>query len=321
MGYRVISIDGSSLNLPQHECLENHFGSFKNQSGVNSPCARISIAYDTGNHLVLDGQIANTKVGEQELAKKHTKHLTPQSDLLLFDRGYPSLAFAMDLNDEGFHFCFRLSTAWKEAYRLLESEADVDWNLEQGKRYKGEENKQCYLKQDVKGFRLVKIELGDGQFEVLLTNLCDRNLFSLNTLRKLYQLRWSVEECYKRIKQVGQIEYFSGFTPKAIEQDFHARIVMLNLAAMIEMQELQPKLNKVKAQRNCKHELQVNRTQVSAKLKDFFYDIFYKSDPEKSIAKMLKLLINAYDIVRNNRKFKRNKGFKYKRKPLMYKAF
>jgi len=322
MGYRVVAIDGSSLILPKKQNLVKHFGTFKNSGKVENPGARISAAYDICNQLILDAQIGKMEVGEQSMARKHLKSLNPNNDLLLFDRGYPSIGFALELDSEGFRFCFRLSTAWKEAHDLLQITEDVDWVLKKGKRYKvGKDEKgkniENYLSQDFKGFRLVKIILESGETEVLLTNLADRNLFSLNTLKDLYHMRWSIEECYKRIKQVSQIEFFSGYSVKAVEQDFHARIVLLNLAAMIETQHLQLRLD----ERKCKHKLQVNRTQVNAKLKDFLYDILYRPELGKSINKMLQLLVNAYDIVRGNRRFKRNMTYRYKRKPLNYKAF
>jgi len=322
MGHRVVAIDGSSLTLPQEADLKNYFGTFKSQNKAERTGARISVAYDVCNHLVLDALIDKTESSEHDMAREHLSSLKPLSDLLVFDRGYPSLSFAMELDKQGFQFCFRLSTAWKEAHQLLQDVNDIDWSLKKGRRYKiGDNNKEDYLKEDIQGFRLVKVSLDNGEFEVLFTNLSDRNLYTLKKLKELYHLRWAVEECYKRIKQVGQLEFFSGRTVKAIQQDFHARIVLLNIAAMIEMQQLQPHLNQVRAARGCKHKLQVNRTQVSAKLKDFLYDIMYGTDVKKEIIKMMQLLVNAYDIVRDDRHFFRNPAFRYKRKALMYKAF
>lgn len=57
-------------------------------------------------------------------------------------------------------------------------------------------------------------------------------------------MRWQVEECYKRIKQITHMEYFSGRTPESVEQDFHARIIMLNIAALIETQELSQRIER-----------------------------------------------------------------------------
>ncbi len=321
MGHRVVAIDGSTLTLPQQSDLADYFGAFKSQYKSGSTGARISVAYDVCNHLILDASINKVACSELEMARAHLIHLNPFDNLLLFDRGYPSIDFAMELDKQGFKFCFRLSKSWKEAYDLLQVADDMDWCIKKGKRYQiSDKNKGC-LREDLKGFRIVKIWLKNGEYEVLLTNLSDRNLYTLNVLKELYHLRWAVEECYKRIKQIDQIEFFSGRTVKAIQQDFHARIVLLNMAAMIEMQQLQPRLDLITTKRSYKHKLQVNRIQVSAKLKIFLYDILYSVNVEKEISKMLKLLDNAYDIVRHNRHFHRNTSFAKTRKPLMYKGF
>ena len=86
---------------------------------------------------------------------------------------------------------------------------------------------------------------------------------------------------------------------------------------MIETQELQPQLD---ISPPCKYEKQVNRTQVVLKLKEFSYDLFWKENPEIALQKMLILLYKCNDDIKPNRSFKRNKSFKYKRKPLQYKA-
>jgi hypothetical protein len=158
----------------------------------------------------------------------------------------------------------------------------------------------------------------DGSFEVLVTNLIDRNLYPVDKLKELYHLRWGVEECYKRIKHVSQMEYFSGRTVHSIEQDFEARIVLLNIMAMIETQSLQPLLEQKHPP--LKYKLQINKTQTMAKLRDFFYNIFYGKNIQEAINKMLDLAKECYDIIRPNRNFKRPQIFRQRRKPLAYKA-
>ena len=323
--YRVVAIDGSSLNLPNELTLREYFGETKNQNSKPSTVAKISIAYDVCNQLVLDASIDKYGTSEQSLAINHLDKLTPNTDVLVFDRGYPSLAFAQDLDQKGFKFCFRLSTAWKEAYQLLENQEDIDWYLPKGKRYKllNGEGKESVLEADIENFRLVSITLPNGTKEVLLTNLNDRNKFTIQSLNELYKMRWSIEECYKKLKQVGQVEYFSGRTVEAIKQDFYSRIVMLNIASMIETQCVQPIIETTERKRKNKpkHPKQANRTQIWAKIKDFMYDIFFSENRKEAINKMLHFMYTCYDIVRPNRSFERNKGYKTKRKPLTYKAF
>jgi hypothetical protein len=132
-------------------------------------------------------------------------------------------------------------------------------------------------------------------------------------------MRWSVEECYKKLKQISQIEYFSGRTVHAIKQDFYARIILLNMASMIETQSLAPSLESKTGSR--KYRLQINKTQLMAKVKDFILDIFYSPNRKVFIEKMIQLAMECYDIVRPDRHFKRTRGFRYHRKPLMYKGY
>lgn len=315
-GYRVVAIDGSSLNMPNEPSLTDHFGKSKNQSGSYSTTGRISVAYDVMNKLMLDAQISHMKTGEHALAVAHLPYLSPEKDVLVFDRGYPGLNFARMLHEQGFKFCFRLSTAWKEAYKLLDHTDDLQWSLKKGKLYK-EHRIQYSLKEDIEGFRLVKLRLANGQYVVLLTNLTDKEAFPLELLNELYRLRWTIEECYKRIKLVAQLEYFSGKTPIAIEQDFYSRIIMLNISAMIETQELEPQLDQVKT---TVHRKQTNRTQVMLKLKEFAFELLWSINPEVALRKMLLLLYQCYEIVRPDRHFTRNRGFRFKRKMLKYKA-
>ena len=77
--------------------------------------ARCSFAYDVVNELVLDAKIAPRRSCEKELAFNHIKHLNANSDILVFDRGYPCHWLIGLLMKEDFKFCFRLSTAWRKA--------------------------------------------------------------------------------------------------------------------------------------------------------------------------------------------------------------
>lgn len=240
--------------------------------------------------------------------------VTNLPDILVFDRGYPSLWLIAYLKKEGFEFCFRLSTAWKTAHNALMSSEQKDIDVIVTKRPSQEYGKlKTYgLPSEVAGLRLVSIELPNGQNEVLLTSLNDKETYQTEALKELYHMRWGVEECYKRIKQVVQMEYFSGRTVHAVQQDFHARIILLNMSAMIAGQMAQKKTGKYASQ--------INKTQVVIKVKDFLIDIFYFKNIKASILKILKLLEKCVEIVRPNRHFQRSTGYKEKRKSLMYKG-
>ena len=301
---RVVAIDGSLLSLPYSEELSTAFGFLKNQHEVKSVGARCSMAYDVCNELVLDACISSRSSCEKELSVTHLNHLNPETDILVFDRGYPSLWLMGMLEERGFKFCFRLSTAWKDAVALAKSKkTDIDWSSKRRSNKDLGKLKEHNLPQEINGLRLVSIKLSSGEKEILATNLTDRTVFDLTSLKELYHLRWGVEENYKVLKQVSQVEYFTGKTVQAIKQDFHARIFMANMASMISSQGLQE--HKEEKEKINKHLVKANKTQVLAKIKDFLLDLFYSYKRKKLIQQMIKLLSRCFEIIRPNRSFPR----------------
>lgn len=295
--HRVVAIDGSLLNLPHTEEVRGVFGGVKNQH-EEVISGRCSFAYDVCNELVLDAQIAPRRSCEKELAVSHLAHLVPKHDILVFDRGYPCQWLMGLLNQKEFKFCFRLSTAWKKAHQLMESTDDIDWTLVRGSDREWGKLKKYGLSKTLKGLRLVSVSLDSGEKEVLVTNLTDRSIYSIEDLKSLYHFRWGVEESYKSFKKTLHIEHFTGRTPHAIMQDFHAKVFMLNMASMVRTQSINPTIQQGR--------YQANKTQVLAKMKDFLIDLFYGRNLKKKIMIMIELLKKRIEMIRPNRSFSRS---------------
>lgn len=299
----MIAIDGSLLNLPHSQELAEGFGSTKNQY-CDIVGARCSFAYDVCNELVIDSIISRRNHCEKELAVMHLSHLNPEKDILVFDRGYAGLWLMALLTQQGFQFCFRLSSAWKDAVSLQNSECnDIDWSFENPSYQTFDKLKEYDLPNEIKDLRLVCIELKSGEKEILATNLTDRSKYSIETLKSLYHMRWGVEESFKSFKKVLHIEYFTGKSKQAIQQDFYAKVFMLNLSSMIRSQGLVRKSKELNNKRRKNYQL--NKTQVLAKTKDFLFDIFYLNDKKGLIAQLLKILEGCFEMIRPNRSFPR----------------
>lgn len=313
-GYRPVAIDGSGLSLPDTASIREFFGTSYNQTGKQTATARVSVAFDICNNLVLDARIAPYLKSEIPMAKEHLDQLDPDKHLLVFDRLYAGIGFFTELNKRGYKFCFRLSRNWKNAFKQLEGRRKSILTLRAGTIYRiGNER---FNLEETMSFRIVKFKLSSGQQEVLLTNL--PNDISTDDLKHLYGMRWQVEECYKRIKTLSQVEFFSGRTALSVEQDFFARIVMLNIAALTETQSIQPRIDKKLKDKNLKRKQQANKTQIYAAIKEDFYNLLWQKGIS-TLDKILHWLVCCSDVVRENRSFKRNVKRKNHKKPLNYK--
>jgi hypothetical protein len=109
-GYRLLAIDGSKINLPNDPRLREYFGTIG--AGNSSPYAQGSILYDIENDLVVDARLEPLAVDERTLAGEHIRKLTEigtsGKELILFDRGYPSMELIGQLFEAGIDFVMRV---------------------------------------------------------------------------------------------------------------------------------------------------------------------------------------------------------------------
>ncbi|MBC7193858.1 MAG: transposase, partial [Marinobacter sp.] len=96
--------------------------------------------------------------------------------------------------------------------------------------------------------RLVRVDLPGGTTEVLATSLLDAQAFPAADFADLYHRRWGIETDYRRLKQTLNLENFSGRSPRAVQQDLHARVLLKNLALLMQTLQ-QPDIDRRHAHR------------------------------------------------------------------------
>mgnify|MGYP002079359385 CR=1 FL=1 len=79
--------------------------------------------------------------------------------------------------------------------------------------------------------RLIKVELPNGESEMLCTSLTDMEKYVYDDFVELYHYRWNEEEAFKLLKCRIEVENFSGKTATAVKQDFYAKMFLLTLCA------------------------------------------------------------------------------------------
>ncbi len=298
-GFRLLAIDGSTGKVPRTKEVADHFGAWNPAKGDACPVARISQLFDALNGIVVDALIRPKEQGERLLAAEHLQQVKA-GDLILLDRGYPAFWLFLLILSQQAHFCARVKASWTEVRKFRNS----------GKKEKIitllpsfpslEQCKKLNLPISPLQVRAIRIELDNGETEILLTSLLDRDLYPYEIFKELYHLRWTVEEKYKTVKSRLEIENFSGKSVESVYQDFHAKVFALNLTAAIT----QPAQESI-AEEQKKYAYRINFTQALSKMKDTIVLLFKRPNIMELLSKLFDLFIATIEPVRPGRKYPR----------------
>jgi hypothetical protein len=309
-GMRLLAVDGTRVMLPNHPSVIAEFG--QNLYGPKSDSPRsvaiASMLYDVLNQLTIDASIApyKRKSGERALLEGHMDKLKA-NDLLLLDRGYPSIALFFQLQVRKVDFCVRMKGSWWNAVREFRNgdakEAIVSFALPEKDKCKLEDAPE-WLEKEIK-CRLLKIELDSGETEILCTSLVDFEKYPHEQFKELYHYRWNEEEAYKLLKSRIELEDFSGKTAKAVKQDFHAKIFLLTLSAAYAHPIEERVRKEFKADKQRKYDQKINRTNSIAATKDVLISIFIKKQFSKAIAALDDIIYKTREVIRPDRKNER----------------
>ena len=307
-GMRTLAVDGTRLMLPNHKSVEQEFG--KHYFGPNADSPRSmalgSMLYDVLNHLTLDAQLAPYSSSERDLLYKHLEKVE-KGDLLLLDRGYPSFALFFILKARGIEFAVRMKEDWwlsvKEFKESGEKERIVSFNLpskdtEKLAEYPEMINKtiQC---------RLIRVELEDGNVEILCSSLTDIEKYKHSEFKALYHYRWNEEEAYKLLKSRIELEDFSGKTARAVHQDFQAKVFLLTLTAAYAHPVEEKVRAEFKADKERKYSQKINRTNAISATINSMVSFFIKQKPIQTLSIFDDIVYKTREIIRPNRSVKR----------------
>ncbi|MCL2059137.1 MAG: IS4 family transposase [Oscillospiraceae bacterium] len=290
-GYRICAIDGSTALLPYSVELLEKYGSSTPVAGKTY--ARISICADVLNGVVLDGEIDSFSVGERKLAMRHIQKELSIKAIYLFDRGYwdPKLIVAMFAR--GQKFLMRLSkNAIKEITDSKENSGDY---ILVNKRSKYR-------------FRYYKFQLDSGEIEYLITNV-SRDEISDSDLPNLYRMRWGVETKYNELKNRLRFEDFSGKSVNAIEQEFYASMIVMNMTGFV-IAGATVKVKEKKRSKRAVHAHKPNGNMAVGILKNRLIKAIITDDPvlqEKKIDKLVNDISKYVIPIKPNRKNQRTK--------------
>lgn len=309
-GLRVVAVDGTRLVLPNHPSVIEEFGQHQFGPKADSPRSLAIgwMLYDVLNQITIDAQLAPYASSERDLLMKHLGHVE-EGDLLLLDRGYPCFWLLFLLKARKIEFCVRLKDDWwlqvKDFTRSDEKERLVTFSLPKKDVKKLSEYPEM-LGQTIT-CRLVKVELENGDIEILCTSLLDDQYYTHKDIEELYHYRWSEEEAYKLLKSRVEVEAFSGKTATAVKQDFYAKVFLMTLCAAYAHPIEERVTAEYKADKERKHDQKINRTNAISMTQDILIGVFIRKQFKAALEAFDDIVQNTREIIRPNRKVPRNK--------------
>lgn len=237
-GLVVLACDGSRIALPDVRELGDAYGYYHSNKGEQLyPCAKATIFQDTLNNMTVLARLVDKDTDERHTFKdcfSKANALAGGNSIIILDRGYFSylLMYLMTANKQLFVMKSQKAPWRTEFIDSGKKEAVIDIvpsraaSIHTDRRWRREADKNLTV-------RLVRFDHPDGSADVLVTNIMDPKEESARNIIELYRLRWPAETAYGVYKNDLALELFSSFRIDGILQDFHAAIIMYNLASIL----------------------------------------------------------------------------------------
>lgn len=316
-GLRILATDSSGLTLPFTKELQECYGVVSNAETLNIVQAKMSVLFDVMNKLALDVVLDKGRASERDMALLHRSHWR-KSDLIIYDRGYPSFGFIYEHIKGGVDCLIRAktvhSTLVKEFVAGGKRSLVTLMYPDQDKSFKG----KSYTRKTSVQVRLLRIELPGGEIEVLITTLLDSRKYPSRLFMKLYFMRWGIETFIDELKNKLKIEHFSGYSNHTILQDINCAVFISNLQSIV-VSSLTQEMDEQNKQKL--YDYKVNANLSYGFLKNRVIELLHQKGQLGPILAELESLFLKHTIpIRNNRTNPRDtQKYRYKDKPLVTK--
>ena len=258
-GYKLIACDGSNLTIATNPNDASTSWAC-NQHGDTANHLHLNAFYDLRNRIYLDAIVQKaSEYQEVRACVDMVERSTIENVLLIADRGYENYNIMAHIINKGWEFVIRAkdvnSNGIASGLDLPEcGEFDRDITLtfsrkqtkatkEAGYRFMPQNQIFDYLplgSDDTYSlkFRIVRLAIGEGAYEVVLTNL-DRDHFQANDLKEIYKMRWGIETSFRELKYAIGLTSFHAKKVDYIKQEIFARLLLYNYCELITTHVIQ----------------------------------------------------------------------------------
>jgi hypothetical protein len=195
--WRLVSLDGSTLDLPDTEENEAAFGRpgvSRGQSGF--PQLRFVTLVENGTHILFGTRVGGYRESEVQLAQEVLDQLQPDM-LCLADRGFFSYQLWQRAGKTGAALVWRVKKNLRLPVRQRLSDGSYLSQIYASARDRRLDRGGVWVR--VIEYRLEGIEDGEPLYR-LVTNLLDEQAVPAAELAALYHERWEIESAFDELK-------------------------------------------------------------------------------------------------------------------------
>lgn len=282
-GYRLIAIDGTDLCIPYDVNDIDTYVFHGNQKGYN--LMHVNSAYDILNHRYVDTIIRGSSHSGEAFSMYTMAERFEEKAIFIADRNYSTWNVMEHIIKSSQKFLIRIqdiysSTSSMKKFNLPDTEFDVDvetiLTIKQTKEVKSHPEKYRVLSNSSTfdfidknnpfypvHYRAVRFRIdGKEDYETIITNL-DRDSFSAETIKELYNMRWGIEISFRHLKYSVDLNSIHSRKRNSIRQEIWARLILYNLT-MIMIEEAVKHINPKKK----KYEYFINVTRCMHIIRD-----------------------------------------------------
>ena len=279
-GYRVFGGDGSTLQLPKKGDIPLFFGSQFDRTSLG----RVMQYTELTSDVVVSAALMPYTTSENSMAKEQLPVLVRRlrsygehNHIYVYDRGFPSHAFAQRHIDLDVEFLFRIQKRYSRKVSELVAQRIETSFITQISR------KRIKYKA-----RIIIRYLSSGQPLVLMTSLTDTDEINDEKIIQLYQMRWRSEESYKFQKTVLQLDGANCRTYHGVAQEFWATVLLATLMTF--------HFNEQEDEDNSQTKTKINRRVVFGSLKAKYLATLLREHSEEEFNTQLRQLCQRHRV-------------------------
>lgn len=251
-GYRLLACDGSSVPIPRNKN-EKDYSVITREDRKSYNQLHINGLFDILNRIYVDCVIdPGMHMRERSALIDMINRLdNPSGTIILADRGYEGYNSLAHMIEREINFLIRAKDLDSNGFLQtlhLPAKGEFDINVDKlltfslSRKFKGDDSYVRVYRGHFDfleasdtypiHFRLVRIKLSDNAYECLVTNL-PRDKFPPKKLKRLYSLRWGIENAYRDLKYTVDLLHFHGKSSQAVLQEVFCSLTMFNFCAYL----------------------------------------------------------------------------------------